>query len=81
MSIPDPPDESGVVVPLDALRPETLRAVVEEFVTREGTDYGPREFDLDAKVEHVLRQLRRGEAQLSFDAVTGTVGVIAARRR
>jgi uncharacterized protein YheU (UPF0270 family) len=53
-----------------------LRGVVESFVLREGTDYGEREFSLDQKVEHVLRQLRRGEARIMFDPATETVGIV-----
>jgi uncharacterized protein len=81
MSTREDRDEAGVIVPLESLRPETLRAVVEEFVSREGTDYGPGEHSLDDKVEQVLRQLRRGEAQLSFDSETGSIGIVAVRRR
>jgi hypothetical protein len=39
----------AIEVPPDALSPEALRALVEEFVTRDGTDYGAVEPDLDAK--------------------------------
>ena len=31
----------AVKIPVDRLTPETLQSVVEEFITREGTDYGP----------------------------------------
>ena len=47
----------------DDLEPDTLRAVIESFVLREGTDYGVRETSLEDKVAQVLKQLRRGEAQ------------------
>lgn len=52
------------------LAPETLRAVAEEFVLREGTDYGDREASLDAKVGQVMRLLEKGKIQLVFDAET-----------
>ncbi len=84
-SVTTPPDESdrptGLEIPHDSLAPETLRAVVEEFVTREGTDYGRAEHSLDEKVEQVLRQLRRGEARISFDSETGTIGITPTDRR
>lgn len=66
---------AGLAIPPSALRPETLRAVVEEYVTREGTDYGPLEYSLEQKVQHVLRQLERGEAQLTFDPASATVHI------
>jgi uncharacterized protein YheU (UPF0270 family) len=54
------------------INPETLRAVAEEFVLREGTDYGDREVSLDAKVGQVMRLLEKGKIQLVFDAETET---------
>ncbi len=33
---------AGVELSPDDLSPEALRGLVEEFVTRDGTDYGPR---------------------------------------
>ena len=64
------------MVPYTELSEDALRGVVESFVLREGTDYGEREFSLDQKVEHVLRQLRRGEARIMFDPATETVGIV-----
>jgi hypothetical protein len=58
------------------LSPEALRAVVESFVLREGTEYGEREFSLDEKVAQVLRQLERDEARIVFDAQTQSVNIV-----
>jgi uncharacterized protein YheU (UPF0270 family) len=60
----------------DDLEPDTLRAVIESFVLREGTDYGVHEASLDAKVAQVLIQLRRGEAHITFDPATESVNVV-----
>ena len=68
-----------VDVPHTELTADLLRAVIESYVLREGTDYGEREFSLDEKVARVLRQLERGEAQILFDPETETVD-IAVRR-
>lgn len=57
-------------IPHKALAPDTLRNLVEEFVTREGTDYGEREFSLDDKVAQVLRQLEEGKVVLLYDPAT-----------
>lgn len=73
-------DETLVVeVPYTALQPATLRAVIEEFVTRDTTDYGVRERTLEERVADVMRQLRRGEARLVFDANLGTVNIVPKR--
>jgi uncharacterized protein len=69
----------AIDVEYTALRPETLRAVVEEFVTRDTTDYGERERTLEEKVEDVMRQLRRGEVKIVFDEATNTVNIVPSR--
>jgi uncharacterized protein YheU (UPF0270 family) len=75
---PDEPKEA-VIVPHTELAQDTLRSVVESFVLREGTDYGEREFSLEQKQAHVLRQLEHGEAQIVFDPETQTIDIILSR--
>jgi uncharacterized protein YheU (UPF0270 family) len=55
-------------IPHKALEPDTLRNLVEEFVTREGTDYGHYTGSLADKVSQVLRQLESGRAVILYDA-------------
>ena len=69
-------ETASVRVAPDDLAPDTLRAVVESFVLREGTDYGIHEVSFEAKVEQVLVQLRRGEAHITFDPATESVNVV-----
>jgi uncharacterized protein len=66
----------AVVVPYTELSTELLRAVVESFVLREGTDYGEQEFSLDEKVIRVVAQLKRGEAQIVFDPESESVSIV-----
>lgn len=68
-----------VEVPLDALPGDTLRALIESFVAREGTDYGDRERTLEEKVADVRRQLDRGEARIVFDPESESVNIVPAR--
>jgi len=49
------------------LAPEILQAIIEEFIMREGTDYGVDEVSLEAKVEQLKRQLESGQALIMFD--------------
>ena len=70
-----------VLVPYTELDADLLRSVIESFVLREGTDYGEREISLADKVDRVIRQLERGDAQIIFDPQTETVDIAAARRR
>ena len=50
-----------VQIPVEALSGQALDGLLEEFVTRDGTDYGAEERTLDDKKSAVRRQLRRGE--------------------
>jgi uncharacterized protein YheU (UPF0270 family) len=68
----------AIEIPFDSLQPETLRAVVVEFITRAGTDYGDHERTLDAKVGDVMRQLQRGDVTVVYDPRTDTVNVVPA---
>ncbi len=69
----------GVVVPPSSLSPDALRRVIEEFVTREGTEYGTADVDLADKVTQVERQLRQGDAAIVFDPETASVSIVPAR--
>ena len=75
----DPAPNDVVRVPHTELSSELLKAVIESFVLREGTDYGEREFTLEEKVARVVRQLERGEAQIIFDPETESVDVVVTR--
>jgi len=66
-------------IPYQKLEPEILRAVIVEFVTREGTDYGERVFSLDEKITAVQRQLEDGSARIVFDTESETCNVVAVR--
>ena len=63
-------------IPIDMLHPDTLRSVVEDFITREGTDYGAHEVSLEAKIDQVMRQLRSGKAILVFDSEGDSCNII-----
>ncbi|MFN4896619.1 MAG: YheU family protein [Pseudomonadota bacterium] len=65
-----------MIIPHEAVSLEVLRAVIEEFVSREGTDYG-FEVDLDAKVNAVLEQLKKGKACLVFDSATESCDIVS----
>ncbi len=57
-------------IPYQELDAETLRAIIEEFISREGTDYGAHEYSLEQKVQQVRNQLERGDVVLNFDPET-----------
>ena len=59
-----------MIIPHRMLSPDTLRGVIEAFVTREGTDYGVQEVPLDIKVFQVQQQFDMGTAVLIYDEAT-----------
>ena len=63
----------------DQLSPEALRGLIEEFVTRDGTDYGAIERSVDEKIAQVSAQLASGEARLVFDPTAQTTNIVMAR--
>lgn len=68
-----------IEVPFRELSSDALAGVIESFVLREGTDYGAREYSLEEKVAHVMRQLERGEARIMFDPDTDSVSIVGVR--
>ena len=70
--------EHFIEVPYTALEPDTLLRLIEEFVTRDTTDYGVRVRTLDEKVADVMRQLRRGEVVIVLEQVSNTINLVPA---
>lgn len=68
--------EKPVEVAYTSLSAEALRGLIEEFVTREGTDYGAREKTFEEKVAAVMGQLERGEAKIVFDLASETSNIV-----
>ena len=63
-------------IPHNQVPEQTLLAFIEEFISREGTDYGHREYTLDEKVEKVKSQLLNGEIKLMFDSETSSCNLV-----
>lgn len=61
------PEARFLVLDAAGLSPEALRGLVEEFVSRDGTDYGRLEKTLDQKVNSLMRQVENGDVCLVFD--------------
>lgn len=68
-------------IPYTQLPEDTLRAIIEEYITREGTEYGEREYTLEQKVEQLKKQLQRREVLISYDPDTQTCQLLPAIRQ
>ena len=63
-------------IPHQQLSPATLQTLVEEFVTRDGTDYGDREVSLEEKTTQVIRMLNKGDIVIVFDDATESCTIV-----
>lgn len=68
--------ENGVVVPMERINPETLRKMVEEFVTREWSDLADSDFTFDEKIEQVMLQLKENRIKIVFDLTSESCNII-----
>ena len=65
-----------MIVPFEMINGATLRNLVEEFVSRDGTDNGYDQ-SLEDRVERVIRMLKSGEMVVVFDQATETANILA----
>ncbi|MGS2722248.1 YheU family protein [Porticoccus sp. GXU_MW_L64] len=66
-------------IPPERLSPDVLQAVLEEFINREGTDYGVEERSLESKVSQLRTQLARGEVVICFDQESQSCSLLTRR--
>ncbi|MBU2895306.1 YheU family protein [Vibrio hepatarius] len=64
-----------MIVPWQQIAPETLDNLIQEFILREGTDYGVSEVSLPDKIDQVKHQLASGEAVVVFSELHDTVDI------
>jgi hypothetical protein len=66
------------IIPVNRLSPEALQGVIEEFISREGTDYGEIEVSPETSFRQVKHRLEKGSAVLIFDDETETTNIFPA---
>lgn len=54
-------------IPYQQISEDALNGLIEEFINREGTDYGEHEYSLEAKVSQLLTQLKQGDIVIAYD--------------
>lgn len=67
--------QTPMKIPWQSLSESALMALIQEFVTREGTEYGLREVLINTKVEQVMGQLRSGKVEIVYDEETQTTSI------
>ena len=56
-----------VEVPPQRLQPEVLQALLEEYASRDGTDYGEQELSLSRKVSNLRQQIQQGDLLILYE--------------
>ena len=65
-----------VIIPYEELSPEALQGLIEDYVTRPGTDTGYTKVTIGQNVEMVKQQLKKGEAVITFDEKSQTANIV-----
>jgi uncharacterized protein YheU (UPF0270 family) len=65
-----------MIIPYDELSEDALQALIEDFVTRDGTDYGEDEKSMQEKAEHLLALLKAGDLLITYNEVTNDCGLV-----
>lgn len=68
-----------MIIPYEQLSSDALQGLIEEFITREGTDYGEEEIPLNIKVEQIKQLLKRKEVVVVFDVATESASILLRR--
>jgi len=68
-----------MIIPHTQISNEALQGLIEDFITREGTDYGETEVPLAQKVAQVKHQLERGDVVIVFDPASESVSILTKR--
>jgi uncharacterized protein YheU (UPF0270 family) len=56
-----------VEVPAQRLQPEVLQSLLEEYASRDGTDYGEQELSLARKVGNLRAQIEQGQLLILYE--------------
>lgn len=68
-----------MIIPHQQISPDALQGILEEFMAREGTDYGAVEASLQEKISQLRLQLDRGEIVVALDPVSESVSLLPKR--
>lgn len=71
--------EIPVEIEAQQLSDMALAGIIENFILREGTDYGAQEVSYDKKSEQIRRQIDRGEIKIVFDQASESVSLLTDR--
>lgn len=67
-----------VAVPWQSVSEDALLGLLEEYISRDGTDYGLEELTLEQKVGRAKRQLENGHVVIVVDLTLESTHIISA---
>jgi uncharacterized protein YheU (UPF0270 family) len=65
-----------MIIPHEKLSPEALKGLIEEFVTRPGTDTGYTKKTLEQNVNMIMKQLKLGDVVIVYDEDSRTANLV-----
>lgn len=69
-------NENIIDIPYEQIDPQTLRRMIEEFITADWSDFGSEHSDLDRRTDQVLRQLKEKHAKVVFNLETKSADIV-----
>ena len=69
-------EREGLEIPYQDLSSHALNGLIEEFVTRDGTNWADHDGALEKKVGQVMAQLRNKKVRVVFDLTSQTANII-----
>ncbi len=69
-------NENIIDVPYEQIDPQTLRRMIEEFITADWSDFGAEHSELDGKIDQVLRQLKEKRVKVVFNLESKTANIV-----
>lgn len=65
-----------MIIPLEQINEETLTAIIEDFILREGTEYGVVDASKVDKIAQVKLQLQQGSAVIVYSELHESVNIL-----
>lgn len=65
-----------MIIPLEQINEDTLTAIIEDFILREGTDYGAVDTSKADKIAQVKLQLKQGSAVIVYSDLYESVNIL-----
>jgi len=66
-----------MLIPYQQLDEITLNNLIEQYILREGTDYGLVEFSLQEKTQQILLQIKNGDIHIIYSELEESVTLIS----